>query len=230
MGWIADIGNLVSDWFGNDPDEDARHAQKEAEYRQQVRDDSAIRRRVADAKAAGIHPLFAMGGSVGGSSSTFMSGGGGDDRRSNRASSAAKVIERAAGQSDSALTQAQIRSLNADAARNEALAASEIARAAQAANHTRPDYVMETPIGARLGVTGSRTPAQKWQDEYGDIAENIMGTGHLIEDAGKAIAERYADQLDAFINAITFRGPKGDKRPPKAKRVDRPYGNPGSKY
>lgn len=47
-------------------------AQSEAQFNAQM--DESVQRRVADAKAAGIHPLFAMGASVG-SSPTISTGG-----------------------------------------------------------------------------------------------------------------------------------------------------------
>jgi len=207
MGWIADIGDLIGDWFGNDPKEDEAHRANVEARHSEARDDTAIRRRVNDAQAAGIHPLFALGGSVSGGGSTAMfTGGSGSDRRRDRISSASRVAERfVMGDEDAYrkdLAEAQLRALNADAARNEALAASELARAAQAANVTRPDYSMNLIGSPDFKVTGARTPAQKLQDEYGDVAENIFGTGHLVEDFGRSIAERNADFLDHFIGNV----------------------------
>ncbi len=59
---------------------DARKLQmQQGQFDQQM--DHSISRRVADAKRAGIHPLFAMGGSSG-ASPTITAGGGGGSRRS----------------------------------------------------------------------------------------------------------------------------------------------------
>ena len=41
------------------------YMQKKAQKKAEARDDSSIQRRVADAKKAGIHPLYALGGSTG---------------------------------------------------------------------------------------------------------------------------------------------------------------------
>lgn len=61
MGWISDIAGEVGSWFGGDSEEDRvnRQMQEQAKYAK-----AGIRWKVADAKAAGLHPLFALGGNT----------------------------------------------------------------------------------------------------------------------------------------------------------------------
>lgn len=80
--------------------------------------DESIQRRVKDAQAAGIHPLFAMGASVGASPTASVGG------RSPSGSAVGDALSRVASRiAGSKLVKAQIRSEEASASRDEAEAA-----------------------------------------------------------------------------------------------------------
>lgn len=75
--------------------------------------DSSISRRVADARRAGVHPLFALGASVGASPTLTHSGGG----------PTGSAVGDAVSRLGQRLAQAQIRGANAEAGKSEAEAA-----------------------------------------------------------------------------------------------------------
>lgn len=121
---------------------------------QWARDDRAFQRTVADAQAAGLHPLFALGAGMpsGGGGAVYSSPSIYESETGSFAGDAFQAIsdgfstyqagKRLAAEErrDERLTNAQIRSAEARAHRDEAealAAMSEVARATQAANHTR---------------------------------------------------------------------------------------------
>lgn len=102
-----------------------------------------IRDRVADARAAGIHPLAALGVSPTPSSSSYIPG------QSESGSALGRGLQRlAAAVNADAMQRAQIRGINASAKRDEAeaaLALSRAKRAEQEANHNQ-----ESALGSGL--------------------------------------------------------------------------------
>lgn len=137
---------------------------------ERARADSYLQRTVADAKAAGLHPLFALGGGAGGGGSipdpytptsiyeppdsgstvgdvfqTLASGASGYFE--SKAERDARVADE---QRQKRLDDATIRAAEARAARDEAealLATSAAAKATQESNHARPgDGVTITPL------------------------------------------------------------------------------------
>ena len=84
--------------------------------------DESVQRRVADARKAGVHPLFALGASVGASPTTTVGGGAG----------AIADLTRNIGE---ALARAQIRATEADAKKSEAEASLADSKAATVAHH-----------------------------------------------------------------------------------------------
>ena len=69
LGGLLDLGGGIADY------KQAEKARKQAQHQFDQQMDHSVRRRVEDAQRAGIHPLFALGGSVG-SSPTLSAGGG----------------------------------------------------------------------------------------------------------------------------------------------------------
>ena len=139
--------------------------------RQVQRDTHGIRERVADARGAGLHPLFALGANVGSSPSIGFSSptgsaagvglavGGSDRARSTLgtvgreignillAAEQAKQQERE-NDRQAKMDRARLRVLSADASRSEAeamLAHSRVKREEQRANQTRPAQTTALP-------------------------------------------------------------------------------------
>lgn len=137
MGFFSDLvgsvgGALVGGMFGKDANEDSRaHSEAMAQH--------GIRWRVADAKAAGLHPLYALGaaGAIpAGNAQPIMTAAEGAAMGQNLARSAVGQTEQ-----ERQTHAAQLRAINAAAEKDEALAAaarSEAARAAQAAVQSKP--------------------------------------------------------------------------------------------
>lgn len=120
--------------------------QAKKQFRQNM--DESIQRRVADAKKAGIHPLFALGGSLG-ASPTFMAG---QSPLGGAAASVARAAVIGGGKKllgiGKSLEQAQVRAMNASASRDEAAAAatlSETARRAGGYNVTQDSMAFPSP-------------------------------------------------------------------------------------
>lgn len=159
-----------------------------------------IQWKVADAKKAGIHPLYALGAQVG------SPGILGQTETGSTASDALSAVGKSI-RPDSTLVQAQIRSMNASAQADEALAAARISdtrrRASQVnSNPTLAGIVSPsisqgfmTPQGPQPGpparetirtpggdiYTGGNTPAEVIGDEFSDVAENVYGLWNLVD-------------------------------------------------
>lgn len=188
-----------------------KFAQSEAEKQRSWNErmaESEIQRRVRDAQLAGIHPLFALGGSAGGSApiSLDFSGDGGG-----------REIGEAAGQlvrdlrgTEEEERQARIAVLRSEAERNDAVAESTrmsaAARAVQTANASQDSvvdsvghlYGFDAPVVHQKG----KMKAQQIQDLYGDLAENVEGSIMYVRDKGRQIAEEYRNQLDVMYNEL----------------------------
>lgn len=129
-------GSLLGGLIGG---KDAKKAVKKQYKYQKEFAKNQLQWRVEDAKAAGLHPLFALGGG-GGTSPTFMAGQ--SPMGSAIADSAAAIGSAVAGRPSELskqLQSAQIQSINSQTERNQAeaaLARSQAARVAQTANVT----------------------------------------------------------------------------------------------
>lgn len=160
----------------------------------------SIQWRVADAKAAGVHPLFALGASIG--SPVYPSGGNSSQVAADVASGVSYGFgapQRATQQKmatethGAALTESASRTKSnlASAARDEAAALelqSRMARNIQRANAIQDkvglggNTVTLPGLGAEL-KTGPSTTAQEFEDEYGDAASWVYGIGRLGVDS-----------------------------------------------
>ena len=166
-----------------------------------------IQWKVADAKAAGIHPLYALGAQVGSPTVTTETG----SSIGNAVSSAATGYARS--HANKGLMAAQINAQNASAARDFALAAqtmSEVARAKVGINSqpTGTTSMMLPPstIGHGDNTTlGSGFDVQAAEDrwwEFGGAAAGILNVGgDLAEMFGKGLAKEYVDNKMRKLDA-----------------------------
>lgn len=165
----------------------------QAQFDQQM--DHSVRRRVEDAKRAGVHPLFALGASAGASPTATISGqSDGGSFLGEGIASAAKTV----GKAMDPLHQAQITAYQSESEKNFAQAAmfrSEAKRAEGEANSgavrtfaaTEPAAFAGTPIGAEgmrtpIGrITAPKAHALERPEEYfGDVVSDALGLANFL--------------------------------------------------
>lgn len=162
-----------------------RNDARAAERRANAREDTKIRRLVSDARAAGIHPLAAMGsqvaGSYGSSGMVYTGNAAGEALSSSRSSNPLEV-ENAKLQNES--LRADIERTRADTARIIAAAATSRSDIARASASTR-GAADDPPVPVRLfGGTIMRDPdrfssAEVAEREFGEGGDWFVGLPSL---------------------------------------------------
>ncbi|WNK13675.1 MAG: DNA pilot protein [Microvirus sp.] len=172
---------------------------------------NAVQWKVQDANKAGIHPLFALGANTtsyqpvgvgSGLADTFANMGAGIDR------------------AQSATAEAPARGVIARLALERAGLENDLLRAqiVSEARRSLPPYVgppmptpgsdIQLPLGNR-GIfpfkPGPSSTSQRIQDEYGDFAENVYGTGRAVVDMSDNVISRTG--LKQFLNWYMSRNP-----------------------
>lgn len=157
---------------------EARHQERlQREFAQ-----NQIQWKVADAKKAGIHPLYALGAPTMSYSPTSVGGAEampdmGQDI--SRALGAGMPKEGQITAFDAAVQDLTLKKFGLE---NELLA-SQIARN-KAELFSKPSVPPVTlPGGLGRLIPGQSSTAQVVQDQYGDIVENVYGVGRLLNDA-----------------------------------------------
>lgn len=138
--------------------------------------------KVAAAKKAGISPLYALGAPVMSASSAV--GEAADNPLGRALSDMGQDVGRAVAATQSA-AERQLQTLTLQKAGLEndylrAQIASINSRTAQQMGPARPAIDLPADFGTL--TPGGKTTAQDVQNEYGDIAENLFGLGHVTED------------------------------------------------
>lgn len=189
------IGNIISAGASligglfNRKEKQKANAQSERLMREAwSRDDQFIQRRVADAKAAGIHPLAALGAQ--GSSSyvtpvaTTVGSSIGD---------AGAAIGRAVDQRQNAgyakqLQALTLRKMNAEISLLDAQSRTAIAsaqrmhRGMEMLPHPRPRYAGMHVAGKKTDHHPGWSDAERMEERYGNLVENLYGMGVLGAD------------------------------------------------
>lgn len=138
--WVKGLP-LIGDLIGA---ASQQRANRENRLMQEKFASQGIRMRVEDAKAAGLHPLFALGASVPGYSPSAQPLFNGAELGQNIGRAASQFS-----QDERELRAAQLRAINAGAMKDEALAAaaaSEMARNAQEQYVSRPPVAQAFPV------------------------------------------------------------------------------------
>ena len=157
-----------------------------------------IQMRVADAKKAGIHPLYAMGANIPSPTVVPQTGSGVGDALQAGAKSF-QSSQRI--QTNKGVAAAQINSLNASAARDQALAAetlSRIKRAQQAANANPTSSRLDDIAiagGRRVRTDPTAITAEKAEERYGELGEFMGGNITAGADLAANIPESVYDWL-----------------------------------
>lgn len=205
MNWIGSAIDAVSRRTNRHASEvHSEQVARQGREWQEGMDATTIRRRVHDAAMAGIHPLYALGVQP----SSFDAGGSVQYDGGGTSFSGVDFTGRQAQRDElnAQLVQAQIKSLNSEANRNDAVAqataASAMSRVAQSANVTQDQdsrfgtVFMDTPLTFPRG----KTKAQDLEDFFGDAAAEVEMFPLYVKQKGQQTAEEYRDFLDSMFD------------------------------
>lgn len=187
---------------------------------------SGVRWRVDDAKAAGVHPLYALGAQTTGFSPSFTAGSvapltGMGDALASAGQDVGRAISTTQTPAERAYT-ATLQGLQLERAglENELLR-TQIRRTFMETGPAFPATESGLPLGPDLALFGGKldvadhtSPAQMYQDQYGDIVENIVGVPMAVSD---------------LVKHLWNGKPKGGSRLRTGQEPDRPpaYGEGG---
>ena len=173
---------------------------REIDFRQHLlnRQDDFIRRRVADAKAAGVHPVFALGSQgpsgAGWNLPTPMSGSYGKD------------VTRRVALAQEALSDLSQHAMRAHIQKTEAerdLIRTQADRAGQEV------LVRSYPLGEDWQI-GPASPAEHWEQYYGEIPAAIEGTKKYVQDWAQSRANRDYRRRTRDLRKRRLRRRKGE--------------------
>ena len=242
MSWLAAGLNFASNVFGRSGYSTRDAAADANAWNKQARDyavatrhyqlNELVQRRVQDAKAAGIHPLYALGVSGGGAPSFSAGAGVAGERTGSVLGDGLGALASAASarwqaRHQRAVARAQVRSLEAQAKRDEAeaeLVASRTKRTEAAAMQGGPARAIALPtdggrlsppvalsppremrVAKRLGFVPSKTtPAEIMEEEYGDLGGSLYGLWRGLGDAVDVFRDYVRHRLPG--PRMSFRG------------------------
>lgn len=197
-----------------------RSATDKHNARAEVRDDNKVQRLVADSRAAGIHPLAALGSSIAGTSAMTVPNTAAGDAVAAGASQFAANMPTSRSALEDDLLRANIRVANAQEkqlladATSRTLVAASRAGAVGGAMPTSTDVILPTPFGVPGLPVANPGLAQDSQDHFGDIVENIYGIGNWLHSMGNAARKFGRDEVRPVVIDSTRRIPKsGYARP-----------------
>lgn len=145
---------------------------------------------VKGARAAGIHPLAALGASpgytaVGGGPSVGSAIGDGLDTLGRSLASQKSDAEIAALNSNTEVNKAQAELYRAQS-RTLVARATNAVRGGPRINDQPPTAPLSF-MGTKLNPVSGTSPAQSWQDRYGDVIENAVGIPSFFYDSASHI-------------------------------------------
>lgn len=187
---LGAVGTIGSTLIGNSMQQSEDRRAEAAGFQ---RDDTKIQRLAADARAAGISPLAALGSPAAGSMAMPVVGQSG----SRVAEGGARAFSQLAADlaaiktdEDLAFQRAQTENLRASTAamlaeaRSRTIGQAVVAGSRGGAVPASTKLVLPSPAGEfPTWLTTPTSTAQTVQDEYGDIVENAYGVWRLASDA-----------------------------------------------
>lgn len=214
---VGAVGSLLGGLFGQSS------ADKQAEANRKMQLDAAqhgVEWRVKDAQAAGIHPLAALGMSpislspvsVGDPAGTFSQIG----QDVGRAAGAAMTKPQAAQTVALEIARTQLDGLKIDNDIKRAELASRVRRAFGPVSTGSPVVPLpgaNTARGADVGgqtlplpggasfVTSPTATSEEIERQYGDVVQNVYGTGRILYDAGRNLYDAARDDNGSIARA-----------------------------
>lgn len=204
MDWISSAitagGGLLSGLLGDKQTSKNRKI-AQAQFDQQM--DNTVARRVADAKRAGVHPLFALGTSPGASPTATISGQSGSG---SFLGEGIETASRALGKALDPMQQAQMEAFKSESEKNFAQAAmfrSQAKRAEAEANSgpvrtfaatAPPEFRGKTPVIPRIGSKPSGA-----YGIFGQYEKNPYSSADQIARRAN-VSDEYAEFLDMINN------------------------------
>lgn len=203
---ISTGANLVSGFLNRSAAKDAAaQQQRQFDANMQMQKDFAqqgVRWKVADAKAAGIHPLYALGAQTISPSPISVGGGSADTSLGDMAKNMGQDLSRAVHatrtqeeRDDAYATTVKAMNVQRMGLENDLLAA-QTAKIRAGSNPPAPAFdpsnIPTDKVEGRppLAVGGSEwktypgaTNAEDFEKRYGDFGEEIAGAGNFIQDA-----------------------------------------------
>lgn len=208
----AGVGSLMGGFGGSKA---AKKSTKEAKRQFNIQMNESIQRRVADAREAGIHPLFALGASVGASPTMFAGGSSAGGGLGEGIAEAGRAVERyASGKTAAALASAQIRSAEAQAVRDEADAQLSLSRAkkleqdmvSRGHDGARPEPKIAAAAGQEVayGPAEYVPPQIPTSKKAGVRAGTVPGTIDVMLPDGRTVSLYDPDLGMDEINQLSF--------------------------
>ena len=158
---------------------------------------NGIQWKVEDAKKAGIHPLYALGANT----MSYSPVGVGDSFGwlSDMGQNIDRAREAASGRESRGITAALEKLSLEKAGLENDLLRSEIRKNNAQIGPAMPGGAFDargplSAFGVEINPKSSETPAQKWEDEYGDWADAI-GAARLLRDAGTNLTDSKIKQI-----------------------------------
>lgn len=221
---LGAAGSLIGGLFGQNK---ADKAAKRQEELQREFAQNAIQWKVKDATAAGIHPLYALGANT--TSYQPVSVGGADFANIGQNVGRAMDIGRSSNERASAFDKTvQALTLEKMGLENQILASQ--LRTVNQPGHPPAHgpgrmipgqgQTMESPA-LTVNVNPKNTPAQEWENQYGEIAGGIAGLPALLDDwlTTKTGASSPADLGRNLRQLIETHAPNYLPQLPKRKRL-----------
>jgi len=179
-GWGAAVGaavDAISSWHSGKKNREAvNHANESNADLQRSFAQQGIQWRVNDAKAAGLHPLYALGANISGASPSFTVGAGPD--YSSMGQNISRAVDAAtSAEEDRALKSAQLKVLEAQADKDFALAQS-------ARSQDTRDWLQQWQARPTMGLDGTGVRA----DPFWALSTDYLPHAVRSDSAGSGFA------------------------------------------
>ncbi len=216
---ISGVGSLAQGFGGGSSGGPSSNKRREAYHRE----DTAIQRRVADARAAGVHPLYALGANVQSSGGGFRTLGSSGKDAGRAIKGVGAAISGYARGKTTPEEAARIELMGKQGAHYDALTAkalSDIARGNQPGLQLAAPGFQEGATGEMLPVEGGIMPKRTYRSPWAgnlDFKKGSPTAQQREDEAGEVFGN--VDSFVSYLNAIGRKlGIMGSRRQELARR------------